>query len=505
MINLPTSPTITRSFNEFWVALRQILPLPENPIPGSDADDPAIAPLEEALQLSLCNSMQPSRVTFDKQILQRYSTIQACAGTGSQNANLLAPAAVVFPDSEQEIAQLLTWAEERELRLLPWGGGGAPYQHKQPDEKPYIAVVLHNLNRILEVDIQQRSVRVQSGITWSALEDTLASQKFTTGQHFAWSKATVGGAVATQSTSAKVLRYSDLSHNILALKALCPAGPIRLLPARPGAPDERALMLGAFGAWGIITEATLRLHPAPLERLTLIAGHASLADAVSALAQLRSAEVNFTTARITTTRELSLFHSTTTTSIRQMLRNLLGNAPAEFQMVLDFEGTREEVNTARRQTEELLSDKNIHVVKGVRESQLCLPDYAQQWTLLRELWEQRLLVHTLSAAVPWRKVAPFLRDWEEALRSILLTTGGLPGQTLTTIWAAEDHAMLRTLLLGFQPQVATASCLKQIQDIQAVALTIKQRWQVEESAAPLVNQALAKVGECLDPNGVMMR
>lgn len=504
---MSTSPTSTsgavRDFNEFWAALRQLLPqLPVVPAPKSPPATSHIIPLEEALQLSLQQLLEPARVTCDAETLQRYSPQFCHTRQVSQAAAMPAPAAVAFPNSEQEIAQLLTWAEERELRLLPWGGGSHPYYHKHPEAAPYIVVDLRYLNRILEVSPQQRWVRAQAGVAWAPLEESLATHKLTTGQCYPWMTASTGGSIAANNIGAKALRYGDLSRNVLAIKALCPAGPIRL-SSRPGAPDERSLMLGTYGSWGIITEATLRLHPAPQEQLNLIIARSSIAEALAALEILRSVGIRFAAARITNARELSLFSNASSSSIRQLLRNLIGSTTAEFQLLLTLEGTREEVSGARRQIEELLREKPLQMSGG--DAQLCEPDYAQEWVLLRQLWMQRVLATDLTAAVPWHNAAPFLRDWEEALHSILLTTGGLPGQTLTTLWATEDHAVLRTLLLGFQPAGAMADSEEQIQDIQAVALAIKQRWHVEEPPTALVSKALDNAGDFLDPNSVMLR
>lgn len=500
----PSPPTAVREFGDFWEALRQLLPLPLTPATSQD-DAPAITPLEEALELSLQRIIEPARVSCTGETLRRYGTATARRSCEPEDTGPRFPAAVVFPNSEQEIAQLLMWAEERDLRLLPWGGGAAPYLHKQLRTAPYIVVDLRYLNRVLDLAPQQQEVRVQSGVTWTALEAYLAQHKLTSGQCFPWDPATVGGAVATQSVSVKALRYGDLHQNVLAIRALCPAGPIRLRPARPGAADERGLMLGTFGAWGIVTEVSLRLHPIPAERVVLMAGYNTWGEALAKLELLRQAEKGVAAARIVSTREMSLFADTATSSIRRWFRQLLGSAAAEFQLILDLEGTHEEVGALRRQSEEVLHDKDLKNMDNGRETQPCQPDYAPYWPALQKLWEQHVLAHMLTAVVPWHDATPFLRDWEEALRSILLTTGGRPGQVLTTAWAAPEYVMLRTLLLGFRPENASDASPKQIEDIQAVALAIKQHWHIEEPPAQLVTQALGKVSETLDPNNVMLR
>ncbi len=495
---------IVRDFESFWGALRQLLPLPQTPPTLSDPPSVVPTPLEEPLQLSLQKIMAPDRVHCDSEWVRRYAADDSYEGYLLQQNPPQYPAAVVMPNNEQELAQLIAWTAEREFRLLPWGGGKSPYHGKQSSGTPFIVVDLQYLKRVLEIDPQRRLIRAQSGITWVALEEALNPQKLTTGQCFSRGLATLGGSIARQSVNIKSLRYGSLAENVQAIRALCPSGPIRLHTARPGAADERALMLGAHGGWGIISDVTLRLYSSPQERLTLMTGVPSWNEALAAVKAILSAELRPAAIRITTARELSLFGSESSSGLRQLLRAFRGGAPAEIQILLDLEGTREGITTTRRHIEELLYEKRCQITGNGYEAQQRKTEYRQRQFLLRQLWERRILAHTLTAAVPWDIAAAFLRDWEEALRSILLTTGGQPGQTLSTLWATPDYALLHTLLLGHQAE-APAARMAQLQDIQAVALAAKQRWQIEEPASALVQQAQHAAGEQLDPEGIMMR
>lgn len=505
IIHQTTSLPIARDFESFWGALRQLLPLPPSPPTQNHPSAVLPTPLEESLQLSLQRIIPPDRVHYDSEWVQRYAGDHSYEGYLWQHTLPQYPAAVALPNTEQELAQLIAWATEREFRLLPWGGGKSAYQGKHPHGTPFIVVDLQYLNRILEIDAQRRLVRAQSGITWAALEEALNAQKLTTGQCFSRSLATLGGSIARQSTNIKSLRYGSLMENVQAIRALCPSGPIRLHTARPGATDERALMLGAHSAWGIISDVTLRLYPRPQERLTLMTGAPSWNEALVIVKSLLNAELRPATIRTTTARELALFGGESSSGLRQLLRALRGGGtPAELQILLDLEGTREGIMTTRRYIEELLHEKNIQITNNGREMQPREAEYQQRQFLLQQLWERRILAHTLTTAVPWNITAAFLRDWEEALRSILLTTGGQPGQTLSTLWATPDYALLHTLLLGYQAEEPAARMV-QLQDIYAVAHAAKQRWEIEEPASALVKQAQHAAGAQLDPKGIMMR
>lgn len=499
-----STPMLTPDFESFWESLRQLLPLPSTPPARTAATPVSPVTLEEPLQLSLQRILTPARVFWDAATLGQYARDNSYAGYIQQEQHPQLPAAVVMPQSEQEIAQLMVWAAEREVSLLPWGKGKTPYLHKQRHPLPFIIVDLCQLQRVLEIDPQRQMLRAQSGCSWKDLEATLQAQQFTLGHAFAWNIATVGGVLATQSLNLKSLRYGTLCHNVQNIRAVCPSGPLQLQAPRPGKPDERVLMLGTRGAWGIITEATLRLFPLPQERLSLTCGCTSWNEAWAILQQLRQANLELTALRLSTTRELSLFGLEPVAGRRLLLRSLRSTTPAEVQLLIELEGSREKVLATRRAIEELLSEKSLQSSNGSREARAREGLYPYRMYLLQQLWERGLLAYSLTAAVPWSIAATFLRDWEEALRSILLTSSGKPGHTLSTVWAAQDYVQIYTLLLGYQAPTPAAR-LAQLEDIHAVALTAKQRWQIEETAAPLVQQAFQVVGNYLDPDGIMLR
>jgi alkyldihydroxyacetonephosphate synthase len=126
------------------------------------------------------------------------------------------------------------------------------------------------MNRILEVDKESRSARVEAGTVLEALEKRLNEEDFILG-HDPWTLpvATVGGAISTNSMGYRGGIYGSMGEQVLGLEAVLPNGEIlrtRPVPKSSAGMDLDFLFIGGEGCFGIITEATVRIFPKPEER-----------------------------------------------------------------------------------------------------------------------------------------------------------------------------------------------------------------------------------------------
>jgi alkyldihydroxyacetonephosphate synthase len=129
---------------------------------------------------------------------------------------------------------------------------------------------LGSLDRILELDEQNLSVRVQAGVVLGSLEAWLNERGYTTG-HYPQSIgiAQVGGLIATRSAGQFSTRYGNIEDVVLDLEAVLPDGSMVRVsnePRRSSGPDLRHLFIGCEGALGVVTAATLRVFPRPASR-----------------------------------------------------------------------------------------------------------------------------------------------------------------------------------------------------------------------------------------------
>ncbi|MGZ4204221.1 MAG: FAD-binding oxidoreductase [Actinomycetota bacterium] len=198
------------------------------------------------------------------------------------------PAAVARPRSTEEVATILRWANETRTPVVPVGGGSSVVGGAQAVPGA-IALDLKGLDHILAIDPEALAVRTQTGIMGPALEEALGAQGLTLG-HFPQSIeiSTVGGWLSARGAGQKSARYGRIEEMLLGAEVVLPSGRIVRTPATAPAtatgPDLARLFVGAEGTLGVMTEATLRLHPAPV-RVTH--GAYSFPDFASGLTAVR--------------------------------------------------------------------------------------------------------------------------------------------------------------------------------------------------------------------------
>lgn len=183
--------------------------------------------------------------------------------------NTTLPLYVVLPGSTSEVREIVLLANEEKVPIVPYGGGsglmgGALSVH------PGIVVDLRKMDKILEVDTETRSARVQAGTVLQAVEKRLNEEGFILG-HDPWTLpvATIGGAISTNSMGYRGGIYGSMGDQVLGLEAVLPNGEIlrtRAVPKSSTGIDLNFLLIGGEGCFGIITEATIRIFPQPEKR-----------------------------------------------------------------------------------------------------------------------------------------------------------------------------------------------------------------------------------------------
>ncbi len=183
-----------------------------------------------------------------------------------QNQLKYPPEAVVWPESAEQVSRVLRFAGERGLPVVPFGGGsgvcGGTWALKGG-----ISLDLKRMDQVLKVDALQMQVRAQTGINGELFERELQRVGLTLG-HFPSSiyVATLGGYLACRSAGQFSTQYGKIEDMVTGLQVVLADGEILQLQdvaQSPGTLDGKELFLGSEGTLGVITEATLKVHPQP--------------------------------------------------------------------------------------------------------------------------------------------------------------------------------------------------------------------------------------------------
>jgi glycolate oxidase len=197
------------------------------------------------------------------------------------------PIAVTIPESQAEVVALVKACHTYGVPFVSRGSGTSLSGGALP-VKEGIVIALNRLNRIVEVDIEQRIAVVEPGVI--NLDITKAAQH--AGLLYAPDPSsqpvcTIGGNVAFNSGGAHCLKYGMTSNHVLGLKVVLPDGSVAELGGRSVESvdaDWVGMFVGCEGLFGIALEITVRLLPKPEVYKTVLAAYRSLeaaGDAVS--------------------------------------------------------------------------------------------------------------------------------------------------------------------------------------------------------------------------------
>ncbi|HRE54624.1 MAG TPA: FAD-binding oxidoreductase [Candidatus Competibacter sp.] len=173
------------------------------------------------------------------------------------------PLAVVLPGDVEQVRQLVRYANDRRLALVPSGGrtglSGAAVACRGE-----LVVSLERMNRILDFDPVDRSVTCQAGVITEALQTFARERGLYYPVDFASRGSShIGGNIATNAGGIKVVRYGLTRDWVTGLKVITGRGDLldlnRGLIKNASGYDLRHLFVGSEGTLGIIVEATLKL------------------------------------------------------------------------------------------------------------------------------------------------------------------------------------------------------------------------------------------------------
>jgi len=173
------------------------------------------------------------------------------------------PALVCRPRSTAEVAEVVRFAGERRIPLVPHGAGSGVCGgtiHLRGG----IAIDLRAMDRVRTIDRDAMAIEVEAGALGWPLEQRLAAQGLTLG-HYPSSIAlsTVGGWIAACGAGQSSARYGKIEDLVLGLEVVLGTGEHLRLERPVRGSDLVELFLGSEGTLGVITAACLRLFDAP--------------------------------------------------------------------------------------------------------------------------------------------------------------------------------------------------------------------------------------------------
>ena len=192
------------------------------------------------------------------------------------------PMVVVLPETTDQVCRVLRYCHQQRVKVVPRGAGTSLSGGALPLGDG-VLLGMSKFNRIREIDLANRVVVVEPGVTNLAVSQAVEHAGFYYAPDPSSQIAcTIGGNVAENSGGVHCLKYGVTTNNVLGCEIVLITGEAVRLGGRhldSGGYDLLGVVMGSEGLLGVVTEVTLRILRKPETARALLIGFSSSEDA----------------------------------------------------------------------------------------------------------------------------------------------------------------------------------------------------------------------------------
>ena len=196
----------------------------------------------------------------------------------------VAPAAVVCPESTEEVSAILEFADKNLVAVTARGAGTGLSGAAVPTPES-IVISFERMNKVLEIDTENHVAVVQPGVRLNELDLLTREHNLMYPVYPGEYSSTLGGNISTNAGGMRAVKYGVTRHQVLGVQLVLAGGEVlrsggKFVKASTGY-DLTQLVVGSEGTLALVTEATLKLSPRIEHQMTVLAPFSTL-DQVSA-------------------------------------------------------------------------------------------------------------------------------------------------------------------------------------------------------------------------------
>ena len=342
------------------------------------------------------------------------------------------PDGVAFPESSEQVRELLQFAADNDIVVIPYGGGTSVVGHVNPDAndpRPVLTVDMARMSTLISLDKESQLATIGAGASGPQVEEQLKREGYTLG-HFpqSWELSTLGGWVASRSSGQQSLRYGRIEQLFAGGTVETPAGTLEIptIPASSAGPDIREMMLGSEGRMGIITEVKARVSPLPEQESFHVVFFPDWKAGMATAKELAQQKTQLSMIRLSNATETAMLMQTgaDADALAALNGELAKHGIGETKVMMTFgvTGSAEQYEAALGQTTRCFERHG-----GFAD----VFQLGERWAhgrfrapYLREiLWTAGYAVDTMETAVDWAKVNEAMQGIEAAIAGALADEG----------------------------------------------------------------------------------
>jgi len=271
------------------------------------------------------------------------------------------PLAVVLPDTIEQVQAILRLCSEQDVPVVARGAGTGLSGGALPHEQG-VLLSLAKFNRILELDPQQRTARVQPGVRNLAISEAAGQYNlYYAPDPSSQIACTIGGNVAENSGGVHCLKYGLTVHNVQQIRIVTIDGELLTIGGSgldAAGYDLLALMNGSEGMLGVIVEVTVKLLPRPERIQVILAAFDDVVKAGEAVGNIISAGI--------IPAGLEMMDKLAIKAAEDFVH---AGYPVEAEAILlcELDGTNEEVSAHVYKVREILNNSGATEVRTARD------------------------------------------------------------------------------------------------------------------------------------------